>query len=482
MAELRPVKVFYSWQSEAYPKVCRNFIEECLKRAIKELNRDLKLDEAYREGQGVTEAQFVFDKDTRGVPGSPDIVEAILRKIGEADFFVGDLTVVRPGEGEQRPASNANVLVETGYALGRHGRDRVMLAFNIKFGKLPADLPFNLRQTSICAYDADPESTDLAGAKKALVAQFKERLEAVLPGIFPPPPEPPDPKIQIFTAIREQAKNRKKLFEAYFVNALEESAKLAVQGRTEPPDPAPFQSAVEAALGILQPVFEMLDAIAEQDDAEALQACTKGIRLLLKAIWEDGNYDHRTDLPKLLGYILYCYIAAAFIREEHFTTLAGFLEESYSVKLRGGEPHSFTYGEFSRDIRSLSGYDGGRWYSPVGTFMLRLCDEKKIPLSPAAYVEADTLLWLRSALGSQDAWFPRACYSLQNFEPDILLRARSKKVAAKVAPLLGLDSLDGAGQRILEAFAQLYNELGQMKGQAVGMYIYANKPERFASV
>jgi len=479
MSDRRTVKVFYSWQSEAFPKVCRNLIEECLKKAIKELNHEVSLSEPDREEQGeVRLGPIVMEKDTAGVPGSPDIVESIFRKISEADIFVGDLTVVRPGDHLARPASNANVLIETGYALRVLGRDRVILAFNTHFGVIPNDLPFNLRQTSICGYGADPESMDLPQSKKALTSMFKAKLRDII-SVFKPAPPPLDAKTQALHAIQSGSRSRKKLVESYFTDILARAANFAIQGRQAPDA---FLKSLDRALDTLHPVFEVIDTIAEQDDAESLNVCIKGFSHLLNVIWQNRTYDGTTDLPKLLGYIVYCYIAAAFIKEGNFATLAGFLEEQISVRLISGEPHTFNYGEFSRDISSLKELDGRGYYGPVGEVVQRLCKAKQLPLTAEAYVEADTLLWLRSELLKDASWFPRACQLLHSFPPELLLQARSKKVAARLAPLLGLETLEGSGARIQGAFADLYKQLGQSKGEAVGYYIYQNKPERFASV
>ncbi len=101
--------VFYSWQSWTDAGANRNFIEDCLERAIKEIRKDdsLRLDP-------------VIDRDVQGVPGSADIANTILSKIAEADVFVADVSFVNdlaPG----RRTPNPNVLMELGYALAKLG-------------------------------------------------------------------------------------------------------------------------------------------------------------------------------------------------------------------------------------------------------------------------------------------------------------------------------------------------------------------------
>jgi len=474
MAEPRPIKVFYSWQSEAHSKVCRNFIEDALKKAIKDYNRELNLTGPERE-----DAQLVLDKDTRGVPGSPDIVESIFTKIRDADVFVGDLTVVRPREPGHRPASNANVLIETGYAFGVLGRDRVIVTFNTQFGDIPDDLPFNLKQTSICGYHADPESQELGASRKFLVDRLKEKLGSIVSKLEPQPPTELTLHAQVLVAIQDGTKNRRKLFEGYFLGIVEAAVTCIVPGTEH--NPKAFINSVDRAVEVLHPCFEVIDKIAANDDGETLSGCFKGVVLLLNTIWQDGHYDGRTDLPKFIGYLIHVYVAAAFIREENFATLAGFLEEQHSIRLRNGQPHTFTYGEFSRSIKSLEDFDEIKWYCPVGAFVRRLCDEKKLPLSAEAYVEADTILWLRSGLACEAPWSPQARDLLNRFPPEVLLRARSRKFADKLKPLLGLETLDEAGKRVMAVFVKQFEDLGNSRGEVIGFYIYENKPEQFAS-
>ena len=83
--------------------------ERALERAVGKIGEDTKLEEAVRD--------LEVDCDTKGVPGSPPIVDTIFRKIDAATVFVPDLTFVgtRP-DGRPSPP-NPNVLIEYGWAL-----------------------------------------------------------------------------------------------------------------------------------------------------------------------------------------------------------------------------------------------------------------------------------------------------------------------------------------------------------------------------
>jgi hypothetical protein len=77
-------KIFYAWQSKTPSKYNWSFIEECLKDAIKQLKKQLRDDSP----------DFYIDRDTKGVPGIPNIVWTIEEKIKFCDVFVADLTFI----------------------------------------------------------------------------------------------------------------------------------------------------------------------------------------------------------------------------------------------------------------------------------------------------------------------------------------------------------------------------------------------------
>lgn len=179
---------FYSWQSWTDGGANRNFIEDCLERAIKEIRKDdsLRLDP-------------VIDRDTQGVPGSADIANTIFGKIVEADVFVADVSFVNdlaPG----RRTPNPNVLVELGYALGKLGDGKVICVHNLVTGRVE-DLPFDIRGRTVATYELPPKITvpdearwqELrAEQRKQFVGRLKHALLAV--------PSAPDPALSEFVS------------------------------------------------------------------------------------------------------------------------------------------------------------------------------------------------------------------------------------------------------------------------------------------
>lgn len=110
--------IFYSWQSDSDAKLNRNFIEDAINKAIAKLGSDIEVVEALRGDD------LQLDKDTKGVPGSPAIVDTILEKIEGAGIFIGDLTFIT--NNGSRYFSNPNVLIEYGWALARLGKTNIV--------------------------------------------------------------------------------------------------------------------------------------------------------------------------------------------------------------------------------------------------------------------------------------------------------------------------------------------------------------------
>ncbi len=167
--------VFYAWQSDTPANVNRNFIKDALKKAIKNINRDLQVDEPERN------EKLELDHDTKGVPGSPGIADTILEKIDNSDLFVGDVTFVgKSAAGKKLP--NSNVLLELGYALKALGPKRYIGVMNTAFGE-PEKLPFDLAHRRFpIQYRLAPETSrdERRGQLKKLVGQLEHAIRTVV--------------------------------------------------------------------------------------------------------------------------------------------------------------------------------------------------------------------------------------------------------------------------------------------------------------
>jgi len=164
--------VFYSWQSDLPNPTNRGFIEKALENAAKSIRNDDSI-----------EVKPVIDRDTEGVPGSPDIVNTIFSKIEQSQVFVCDVSIISKCE-EPRLTPNPNVLIELGYAIKALGWDRIILVQNINYGAIE-NLPFDLKKRRVVSYcvqsDSKPEAKE--GQRKQLVSKLERAIRAILSSV-----------------------------------------------------------------------------------------------------------------------------------------------------------------------------------------------------------------------------------------------------------------------------------------------------------
>jgi hypothetical protein len=161
--------IFYIWQSDL-GSANRNFIQRALEDAAKAIKTDDTLD-----------IEPIIDRDTAGVPGSPEIAKTIFEKIADADVVVADVSIINRESGG-RLSPNPNVLVEVGYALSAIGHERVILVFNTAFGAVE-DLPFDIRPRRVMKYHIPEDASDRNVDRKRLQRLLEDALRAILPGV-----------------------------------------------------------------------------------------------------------------------------------------------------------------------------------------------------------------------------------------------------------------------------------------------------------
>lgn len=127
------MNIFYSWQSDLTYKYNRNFIEDCLKGAIKKFNQNHNI---------TSFSPARADKDTAGLSGSPNITDTIFQKIEQSSAFIGDISYI--SNSAQKKVPNPNVMIEMGYALSCLGDSKVINVMNTHYGDA-SELPFDLK-------------------------------------------------------------------------------------------------------------------------------------------------------------------------------------------------------------------------------------------------------------------------------------------------------------------------------------------------
>ena len=159
-ARAKPIRIFYSWQSDLPSKFTRTAIVRRLDEFSKSFTQRLHIDEA-----------------TRDEAGSPNIPQTILEKIGKSDIFIADVTTINAGD-KSRKCPNPNVVFELGYAVQIMGWSRIILIFNTAYGSLPDDLPFDFDRHRVSKYslcEASPK-----GAENHLGSLLKTALNSII--------------------------------------------------------------------------------------------------------------------------------------------------------------------------------------------------------------------------------------------------------------------------------------------------------------
>ena len=158
--------IFYSWQSDLPNATNRGFIQKALENASKAIRHDESI-----------EVEPVIDRDTSGVPGSPDIARTIFAKIEAAQVFVCDVSIINR-ESNARATPNPNVLVELGYALRALGEEKILMVMNSAYGE-PELLPFDLKMKKVVKYYMSKESKNRATERRNLESRFEEELRTI---------------------------------------------------------------------------------------------------------------------------------------------------------------------------------------------------------------------------------------------------------------------------------------------------------------
>ena len=171
--DLTQATVFYSWESDLPGKTTRSLIENCLNKAIRQLGREEDLD-----------VDPSLDRDTRGVAGSPVILDAILEKIDNCTAFVADVSIINSKdvvENKSRPTPNPNVSIELGYAIKNCGWDRILPVCNEFYGSIN-QLPFDIPERRVIGFNLSeaPTPEETRAAKEKLIAIFKQRIRDIL--------------------------------------------------------------------------------------------------------------------------------------------------------------------------------------------------------------------------------------------------------------------------------------------------------------
>lgn len=133
--------VFYAWQSDL--KDVKKQISAILGNVQHQLKKDYKIN-------------IKIAKATTKMQGSGAISDELLKKVSEADFFVGDVSIIHDEEVKPRRTSNPNVLFELGYAVACLGWERIFMVVNRNEDL--DNLPFDIKHRRVFLADSSLSS------------------------------------------------------------------------------------------------------------------------------------------------------------------------------------------------------------------------------------------------------------------------------------------------------------------------------------
>ena len=291
--------IFYSWQSDLPNKTNRGFIEQALKNAVKAIRNDNSI-----------QIEPVFDRDTKDVPGSPDIAKTIFNKIKQAQVFVCDVSIIN--QGATRLTPNPNVASEWGYAFGVLGEGRIITLLNTAYGK-QEDLPFDMRQRRAIGYcmpvETESEGQSRAAIRRDLENRLKVELLAILKLDDPQPIEIVSLAEHAITAIKEDRPDQTARIREYMADL---ATKIPLLSPTNVNDKLDEQL-VQAINTSTEMPFEfalVAKGIAEMNATEAAKTMYEGFAGILN-LYTSPQGEQRSDgtfvrdLAKFLGYELF---------------------------------------------------------------------------------------------------------------------------------------------------------------------------------
>jgi len=475
--------VFYSWQSDRPNSTNRGFIQKALENAAKAIHADDSI-----------LVEPVVDRDTAGVPGSPDIGSTIFDKIEKAHVFVCDLTLINTEavfirtednmvhideEKIPRPTPNPNVLLELGYALRTLGPSRILMVINTAYGKTE-QLPFDLRTKRVIPYYM-PETGDRAPERKKLEGLLETRLREILSGVSTDsvgeqiqPKSMADQAIEAIEAVRpNQAYFTRKFMEdlAEKVTALEPDLSNEPQ---EQFDELLIQ-AIDQSPPLVIELARVAEVIAVMNSVEASQAMYKGFEFIAQGysnpIGFSGSYRSVDfDFHKFIGHELFVTFISFLIRERRWEIVADLLAEDLdfhnSDRDRRSRPRRFDYlSEYLQLLDSRNDRLKLRRMSLHADLLNKRHSEgdlgKLVPMQQ--FMEADYFLFLRGfqeehTFSDWSTWRPWSALYL-HMVPSYIQDAVRLKNAEKLLAPMGVKDIDELKTLLSEEaprLAQLY--------------------------
>lgn len=435
--------VFYSWQSDLPGKTNRSLIQDALEGAVGAL-----------AAQGTLSIVPVLDRDTQGIPGSPDIGQAIFSKIATAAALVCDVSLINGTDGATRPTPNPNVLIELGYALKALGWERVVLVFNTAFGRIE-DLPFDLRQKRALTYNSAEADSERAPPR----GELRNKLTAALSLILAHHVQANAAPSRALAATQALA-TKDAGAAAAVADFMEEVAARISAAAPAPPQDRPLEDlvfdAISNSVGLAEEFAQVASDIARHNNSEAALKMFHGFGPILQL------YDRppRTggsfftaifDPAKFLGYEFFTTLVGMLLKHDRMEVLGAMLSERLTMDTDEGYATA-VFPVLSAGVPSLRRYfqvRGTNFTSPQAELLKERhgVNGRLGEVCPwRLFIEADFLLYLKSSFefeGWPGVWTPWCYpYLVRAGTPRWLARAESRRRLTELCSVFGGVSQD----------------------------------------
>ncbi len=454
---MRDYKIFYSWQSDLPNSTNRSFIEKALENTAKSIRADDSI-----------KVEPVIDRDTAGVPGSPDIAGTIFAKIEESQVFVCDVSIINEGE-KSRPTPNPNVLIELGYALKTLGSERILMVMNTVFGK-PELLPFDLSRKRVVTYYMPEEYENRATERKKLEAQLDTALRTILTQIKIQPPERIIPSLSIGDQTRaavENAQPNQVLSVRRFMEWLtDEIETLQPDFSKDGERDDLFIEALDKTKQLILEFARLAEVVAIINTSEVALSLFKAFKRILEHYNVPRGFsgvipENDFDFYKFIGHELFVTFFSFLIRENRWEIIADILEERvYIENVKYGRTGLVSFDYISQDV-GLLGFRNQRLKLNRISVHADILKErhtkedlgKLVPMQQ--FMDADFFLFLRgefekSESGGRTNWRAWSTVYMEYHTPGYLVEAVRVSYAKKLLRPFGIDTIEKFRSRLLE--------------------------------
>jgi hypothetical protein len=469
--------VFYSWQSDLPNATNRGFIETALEHAAKSIRNDESI-----------LIEPVIDRDTAGVPGSPDIAMTILSKIDNAQVFVCDVSLINQ-DSPGRSSPNPNVLIELGYAMKSLGPEHVVMVLNTAYGG-PELLPFDLRMRRVISYAMPEAQEDRATERKRLEILLAQGLRTILEGLEVQQPgqliQPRSIAEETQIAVRDSRPDQQAVVRRFMSWVSDELDALApdfssLSGNTDEFEELLIQ-AIDRSCKLVTGFASVAEAIAETNAAHSAVKLYQGFESILECyeMPRDRSSKFHTvngnviecDFHKFMGHELFVTFFSFLLRDERWDIITDLLGKTLYVQSATKpvtEQKSFEDVSWNVQLLESRSKRLNRISSHADLLNERHSKGDLSQIVPMRqFVDTDYFLYLRSQLAHPDEdrgvyWYAWSTLYMSDQTPRFLTEALENQYAQNLLPPLNLEDIQSFRNR----FAERAHKLSTIFGSSV---------------